>query len=78
MAERAYQQGVENGDDSLDIAQGSFLELTYQVVVSAPPADGSTISNSVFTDWTSLDLDPGGFVYERTGAGCPTITAPND
>ena len=69
--------GRANGDNSLDLAAGSFMELTYQVVVRAPPADGSTITNSVFVDWTSLDVDPG-VLFERTGAGCPTITAPND
>ena len=69
--------GRQNADDSLDIPQGSFLELTYQVDVRAPPVDGSTISNNIWTDWTSLDVDPGS-LYERTGAGCPSITAPND
>lgn len=69
--------GRQNADDSLDLPAGSFLELTYQVVVSSPPADGSTITNTVWTDWTSLDVDPGSLL-ERTGAGCPTTTAPND
>ena len=69
--------GRANGDNTLDVPAGSFMELIYQVVVRAPPADGSTITNTVFTDWTSLDVDPGA-TFERTGAGCPTITAPND
>ena len=69
--------GRQNADNSLDLPQGSFLELTYQVVVRAPPADGSVLSNSIYTDWTSLDVDPGS-LFERTGTGCPTITAPND
>lgn len=69
--------GRQNGDPSLDVPQGSLLELTYQVVVRAPPADGSTLSNTIWTDWTSLDVDPGS-LFERTGAGCPTTTAPND
>ncbi len=59
--------GRQNADDSLDLPAGSVLELTYQVVVRAPPVDGSVISNTVWTDWTSLDVDPGS-LYERTGA----------
>ena len=69
--------GRQNADDSLDLPAGNGLELTYQVVVQSPPVDGSVISNTVWTDWTSLDVDPGS-LYERTGAGCPTVTAPND
>jgi uncharacterized repeat protein (TIGR01451 family) len=34
-----------------------------------------SFSNSVWVDWTSLDGTSG---YERTGAGCPNWTAPND
>ncbi|MEZ4334496.1 MAG: OmpA family protein [Myxococcota bacterium] len=69
--------GRANGDTTLDIPAGGFLELTYQVEVSTPPADGATLSNSVWIDWTSLDVDPGS-LFERTGAGCPTVTPPND
>lgn len=69
--------GRANGDASLDLPAGAFLELTYQVEVSSPPADGSTLANSVWIDWTSLEVDPGS-VFERTGAGCPTVTPPND
>ena len=69
--------GRQNGDNSLDLPQGSALVLTYQVEVSSPPADGAVLTNTIYTDWTSLDVDPGA-LYERTGAGCPTITAPND
>lgn len=69
--------GRQNGDDSLDVPAGQSLVLTYQVDVSSPPADGSTITNTVYTDWTSLQIDPGS-LFERTGAGCPTTTAPND
>jgi uncharacterized repeat protein (TIGR01451 family) len=69
--------GRANGDGSLDLAPGSFLELTYRVEVTTPPADGATLANSVWIDWTSLDVDPG-TLFERTGAGCPTITPPND
>ncbi len=69
--------GRQNADDSLDLPAGSALLLTYRVDVNGPPADGSTISNSVYVDWTSLDVDPGS-LFERTGVGCPTVTAPND
>ncbi len=76
--------GRENGDGSLDIPAGQSLVLTDQVrVVDA--YSGSSFTNSVYLDWTSLDEDypidpvsnpaPG---RERTGAGCPTTTLPND
>ena len=67
--------GRGNSDLSLDLPAGAFLELMYRVVVQAPPDMGTGIANRVYTDWTSLQ---GASVYERTGAGCPTITAPND
>ena len=41
----------------------------------APPTDATGIANRVYTDWTSQQ---GANTYERTGAGCPTITPPND
>lgn len=66
--------GSSNSDNSLDIPAGSTLVLTYRVqVLTAQP--GQTLTNQVWVDWTSLDNASG---YERTGAGCPTITAPND
>ncbi len=66
--------GSSNADNSLDIPAGSTLVLTYQVqVLTAQP--GQTLSNQIWIDWTSLDNASG---YERTGAGCPTVTAPDD
>lgn len=67
--------GRANSDLSLDLPAGAFLELTYRVVVLAPPSDATGITNRVNIDWTSLQ---NASVYERTGAGCPTITPPND
>ena len=67
--------GDGNGDGSLDVPPGGFLDLTYRVVVSTPIPDPDLIENTVWVDWTSLD---GGSPFERTGDGCPTITAPND
>ena len=64
--------GRNNGDGSLDIPVGQSLVLTYRVVVLEA---GGTLGNSVWADWTSLD---GPSDYERTGAGCPDWTAPND
>ncbi len=58
--------------------------LTYQVTV-VDASSVSSFTNSAYVDWTSLDEDypidpisnpaPG---RERTGAGCPTTTLPND
>jgi uncharacterized repeat protein (TIGR01451 family)/fimbrial isopeptide formation D2 family protein len=67
--------GAGNNDLSLDIPPGATLELTYQVEVIAPADPSVALSNSVWVDWTSLDELSG---YERTGAGCPNWTAPND
>ncbi len=67
--------GAGNGDGSLDIPPGGFLDLTYRVVVRTPLPDPDLIENRVFVDWTSLNAPS---VYERTGAGCPITTAPND
>jgi len=65
--------GRGNGDDSLDIPAGGSLVLTYRAQVLESTA--TTFSNLAWVDWTSLD-DASGF--ERTGAGCPSTTAPND
>ncbi|MBU1425291.1 MAG: DUF11 domain-containing protein [Gammaproteobacteria bacterium] len=66
--------GSSNGDNSLDIPAGSTLLLTYRVlIVTAQP--GAVLANQAWIDWTSLNDASG---YERTGAGCPTVTAPND
>ena len=66
--------GRGNGDNSLDLPAGQSLVLTYRTIVqSAQPND--SFSNEVWVDWTSLDNASS---YERTGSGCPTVTAPND
>ena len=67
--------GAGNGDLSLDVAPGSTLEVTYQVIVQLPADQDVALTNIVWVDWTSRNDDS---VYERTGAGCPTITAPDD
>lgn len=63
--------GQGNGDGSLDIPVGQTLILTYRATVVIA---NSTIVNGAIADWTSLD---GQSPYERTGAGCPNVTAPN-
>jgi uncharacterized repeat protein (TIGR01451 family)/fimbrial isopeptide formation D2 family protein len=63
--------GQGNGDGSLDIPVGQTLILTYRTTVVI--ANG-TIINGVVADWTSLE---GQGPYERTGAGCPNVTAPD-
>ncbi len=67
--------GNGNGDGSIDIPSGGFVDLTYRIRVTTPLPDPSVLANRVWVDWTSLD---GADVHERTGAGCPTTTAPND
>lgn len=71
--------GRGNADNTLDIPAGSSLILTYRVIVEAGAESNLSYTNSVIVDWTSLnDTVPNSSTYERTGAGCPTITAPND
>ena len=67
--------GRGNGDESLDLPAGQTLILTYQAEVQVIVDLNGLIENGVLADWTSLD---GVSPYERTGAGCPTITPPND
>jgi uncharacterized repeat protein (TIGR01451 family)/fimbrial isopeptide formation D2 family protein len=65
--------GRGNGDNSLDIPDGETLVLTYQTQVQVSTT--TTFNNEVWVDWTSLDNEDS---FERTGAGCPTVTAPDD
>ena len=67
--------GTGNNDGSLDLETGSTLELTYQVVLEVPADENVALTNIVWIDWTSLDDTS---IDERTGDGCPTVTAPND
>src|SRR6185369_8833043 len=73
LAGGAVVWGRQNGDASLDIPAGGTLVLTYNVAVVT--TSGAAITNSVYTDWTSLD---GSITGERTGAGCPNVTSPNN
>lgn len=67
--------GKGAGDFSLDVPAGATLEVTYQVVLEQPADPNIALTNVVWTDWTSLDDDS---IYERSGAGCPTTTLPDD
>jgi uncharacterized repeat protein (TIGR01451 family)/fimbrial isopeptide formation D2 family protein len=64
--------GAQNGDGLLDIPVGGTLVLTYRANVLS--ANGTPITNSVYSDWGSIN---GGSAGERNGAGCPSVTAPN-
>ena len=73
LASGAVDWGYQNGDTSLNIPAGGTLVLTYNVSVLA--TSGAPITNSVYADWTSLS---GSITGERTGAGCPNVTSPNN
>ncbi|MEN8168987.1 MAG: isopeptide-forming domain-containing fimbrial protein [Pseudomonadota bacterium] len=64
--------GSENTDGTLDVPVGQSLIITYEVTVAS--VTGSDITNAVHIDWSSLN---DASVYERDGAGCPTVTAPD-
>ncbi|WP_226663178.1 DUF11 domain-containing protein [Microbulbifer aggregans] len=68
--------GRENSDNSLDILPGGTLTLVYNTTVLS--AFGSTIDNTVYVDWSSLDdAVVGQEDYQRHGEGCPVTTVPN-
>ncbi|WP_239026847.1 isopeptide-forming domain-containing fimbrial protein [Geomonas oryzisoli] len=69
----AVDWGSQNGDASLDIPAGGTLVLSYLVTVLE--TSGAPITNDVYVDWTSLS---GSVPGERTGAGCPATTLPNN
>jgi len=73
LAGGAVDWGSRNGDTSLDIPPGGTLVLTYNV--SVVETSGAPITNSAYVDWTSLS---GAITGERTGAGCPNVTLPNN
>jgi uncharacterized repeat protein (TIGR01451 family) len=67
--------GRDNADASLDLPAGQVLVVTYQTLVQRIADPAGLIENGVWSDWTSLtDVSP----YERTGDGCPVVTAPDD
>jgi uncharacterized repeat protein (TIGR01451 family)/fimbrial isopeptide formation D2 family protein len=72
LASGALDWGGLNSDGSLDIPVGGKLVLTYQATVVE--TNGTPIVNTAYASWTSLNGAVGG---ERTGAGCPSPTAPN-
>jgi uncharacterized repeat protein (TIGR01451 family)/fimbrial isopeptide formation D2 family protein len=72
LAGGAVVWGSRNGDTSLDIPLGGTLIVTYQA--SVLQTSGAPIINNTYADWTSLSGSVSG---ERTGAGCPNVTAPN-
>ena len=63
------------GNAAIDVAKGATVQVSYDVRVDANVPSLTTLANSVTADWTGLD---GASTYERHGAGCPAITAPND
>lgn len=65
--------GNDNADETLDIPVGGTLLLTYRA--SVVNVTGNNLVNTAYADWTSLD---GVVTGERSGAGCPAFTAPDD
>lgn len=63
------------GSAGIDVAKGTSVQVSYDVRVQANVPALTPLANSVHVDWTSLD---GSSTFERHGAGCPDITAPND
>lgn len=77
---------LANGNANIDIAKGSAVTVSYDVVVLNTALASQALSNSATAQWTSLD---GINSFERTGSGSPaynnyfttpattTLTTPN-
>jgi uncharacterized repeat protein (TIGR01451 family)/fimbrial isopeptide formation D2 family protein len=63
------------GNAAIDVAKGGSVQVSYDVRVQNNVPALTTLANSVYVDWTSLDAAS---TFERHGAGCPAVTAPND
>ncbi len=63
------------GNAAINVAEGGSVQVSYDVRVNNGIPALTTLANSVVVEWTGLD---GSSPYERNGAGCPAITAPND
>jgi len=70
--------GKNNGDNTLDVPVGETLVLTYRVIVQTITEPNTALATTVTADWTSLEDNDPGLLFERTGDGCPTIAAPDD
>ena len=67
--------GFARNDKSLDLPPGETLELTFRAEMTAAGDPAVGLNSVSWIDWTSINKVD---AYERTGAGCPNITAPND
>ena len=63
------------GNADINVAKGASVQVSYDVRVQNGVAALTNLANSVVVEWTGID---GNSTYERNGAGCPTVTAPND
>ncbi|MBF6023999.1 isopeptide-forming domain-containing fimbrial protein [Lysobacter niastensis] len=67
--------GAAAGNATINVAKGASVQVSYDVRVRNGVPALTTLANSVYADWTSL---AGSSAFERNGAGCPAVTAPND
>ena len=63
------------GNAEINVAKGASVQVSYDVRVNNGVAALTTLANSVVVEWTGI---AGVSAFERNGAGCPTVTAPND
>ena len=54
----------------IDVAEGSVVTVTYDVVVLDNVLPGQKLTNSATARWTGLD---GASTFERTGSGTPAV-----
>jgi large repetitive protein len=66
---------LESGTADVDVPEGATVTMTYDVLVLDGVEALQDLVNSATLQWTSLD---GASADQRTGAGCPAITPPDD
>ena len=54
----------------IDVAEGTVVTVTYDVVVLDNVLPGQELTNSATARWTGLD---GASAFERTGSGTPAV-----
>ncbi|MDR7134989.1 putative repeat protein (TIGR01451 family)/fimbrial isopeptide formation D2 family protein [Lysobacter niastensis] len=63
------------GNAAINVAKAASVQVSYDVRVNNGVAALTTLANSVLVEWSGI---AGVSAFERNGAGCPTVAAPND
>ena len=61
---------LADANADIDVAEGTVVTVTYDVLVLTGVAAGQDLTNSAVSQWTGLDGDS---AFERTGSGIPAV-----